>query len=439
MSRLGRRAFLRAAGATVALPFLESLAPRVARAQTARPLRLLAFYVPNGIHMAGWTPAETGPDWRPTPILAPLEPLRADVSILTGLANQPARPDGPGDHASGTGAFLSCAHPFKTEGRDIRNGISMDQVAAEVLGRGAAFPSLQLGSEGGASTGGCDSGYSCAYARNISWAGPATPLAKEVSPQAVFDRLFAGADPTESRRARERRRVYQQSVLDFVRDDARALQGRLGRSDGHKLDEYLTGLRALETRLANVDDTATCGTEDRPESSREIEASVRAMLDVAVLAMRCDLTRVITYMLGNAGSNRVYSFLGIGDGHHQISHHQGRPENQSRLQTIDTWEIGQLAYLLSAMKAVDDGEGQSLLDRSLVFFSSEIEDGNAHRHSNLPVVLAGRAGGAIRSGRHIRYEGGPPLANLFTTMLNALGVPNERFGLDGTGPLPELS
>ena len=436
---ISRRSFLRGAGTAIGLPVLEAMMPSVASAQqmgAPPPRRMLAFYIPNGIHMAGWTPADEGANWTMTPILAPLAGVKDDLLVISGLANQPARPDGPGDHASGTGAFLTVRHPFKTEGRDIMNGISVDQVAANALGDHTAFRSLQLGSEGGSSVGGCDSGYSCAYARNISWASEAQPLPKETNPVSVFDRLFAGADPRDTVEARRKRKLYKSSILDFVKGDAQRLDGKLGTTDRRKLDEYVTGVRELEVRL-NSNDGPACDPGDRPGNNRDIRARVRAMADLMVLAFQCDLTRVITYMLGNAGSNRVYDFLGIGDGHHQISHHQNNPTNLAQLQTINIWEIEQLAYLIERMRSVQEPDG-TLLDNSLVFFSSEIEDGNAHRHSNLPVILAGRGGGLVTPGRHIRFAGNTTIANLFISMLAGASVNVTSFGADGTGPLAGL-
>jgi len=438
---ISRRSFLKGMGTAIALPTLEVMAPSIARAQMmgmGTPRRLLSFYVPNGIVMNQWTPAMEGENFDLPPILQPLSMVKDDILVLTGIQNNPARPDGPGDHASGTGSFLTAAHPFKTEGRDIQNGISMDQVAANAIGEQTSYPSLQLGSEGGSSVGGCDSGYSCAYARNISWSSAATPLPKETSPQAVFDRLFGGFDAAENQAARARRKLYKQSVLDFVREDANQLHAKLGKTDKQKVDEYLTSLREVEMRIQNMEDPQMCTPDPRPGQGGDVRVHVQAMCDLMVMAFQCDLTRIISYMLGNAGSNRTYNFLGIGDGHHQISHHQNNQTNLDQLTTIDTWEIEQLAYLLRRMKSVQEGES-NLLDNSLVFFSSEIEDGNAHRHTNLPIILAGKGGGDIRSGRHVRYTNAPPIANLFISMLQNVGVPQTSFGLEGTGPISNLT
>ncbi len=435
-SSASRRAFLGGATTLLALPFLESVDPRKARAQEARPLRLVTYYIPCGIHMANWTPSAAGASWELTPILAPLADVKEDVLILSGIANLPARPDGPGDHAAGTGTFLTCRHVFKTEGAGIQNGISVDQVAAAQIGQTTRIASMQLGLDGGDSVGDCDSGYSCAYARNISWASETQPLPKTINPEVVWDLLFSGFDPEASAEERAKEKLYRTSILDVVRGQATTLNGKLGTSDRAKLDEYMTGIRELEEKIQAIDTAPACAASDRPPGGLPVPEHARTMADLMVLAMQCDATRVISFMLGNAGSNRSYPFLDVPEGHHELSHHQDNPANFEKLTTIDTWEVEQLAYLLGRMKATPDGaDGETLLDNSLVFFSSEIEDGNSHAHTNLPVIVAGRAGGAIASGRHVVYDGQPPMANLFTTMLNALGVEQDSFGDDGTGSL----
>lgn len=439
---ISRRTLLRGLGASLALPALEAMEPSIAHAQAMgapAPRRLLAYYVPCGIHMPAWRPSGgTGPLATLPPMLSSFEALKQDILVLSRVSNRPAIPDGPGDHASGTGAFLTAAHPFKTEGADIRNGISVDQAAAAHLGQYTTYASLQLGSEGGGATGNCDSGYSCAYARNISWAGPQTPLPKETNPQAVFDRLFSGVDPRETSEARRKRKLYRLSVLDFVRDDTQRLQNKLGRTDRRKMDEYLTGVRELETRINMAEETPVCDPGARPENAGDIRARVRIMTDLMVLAFKCDMTRVITFMLGNAGSNRVYDFLGIGEGHHELSHHQNNAANHQKLQQIGTWEVEQFAYLVQQLKAAPEGNG-SILDNSVLLFSSEIEDGNSHSHIDMPVLLAGKGGGAWRTGRHIRFAQEQTFGNMFISMLGTVGVNTPTFGLDGTQPLPELS
>jgi hypothetical protein len=431
--RLSRRGFLGGAGVALALPFVESVVPRGARAQAA-PRRFLGYYVPNGMRMEHWTPATEGAGYDLPPILAPLAPVQSRVSVITGLYNRPARPDGPGDHASGTGAFLTAAHPYKTEGADIRNGISLDQRLAGQLGAETSLPSLQLGIDGGGSAGVCDSGYSCAYARNISWASETTPLAKLTDPRTVFDRLFAGFDTQASQEDIQRRLRQDQSVLDYVLADVRALSPRLGTTDRRKLDEYMTGVRALETRLAGAASGPSCEPGGRPSADLPFVDHVKVMSDLMVLAFQCDVTRFTTFMLGNAGSNRSYAFIGASGAHHEISHHQGNSDNLNKLTLIDTWEIEQLVYLLQRMEAIDEG-GQSMLDNTLVFFSSEIEDGDSHAHRNMPILLAGAAGGALSPGRHVVYADEPPVADLFLRILHSFGVMAATFGDDGSTPL----
>jgi hypothetical protein len=433
--KISRRRFLGGAGALVGLPFLASLRPRFARGAGTTPRRrFVGFYLPCGIVMNQWTPAQEGAAWT-SPILTPLDPYRDQTLILSGLNNLPGRSDGGGDHAAGTGSFLTCRHVYKTAGPDISNGISVDQVLAPVLSQGLPFPSLELGTDGGSSVGDCDTGYSCAYARSIAWAGPQTPLPKQTSPSAVWDRMFAGYDPDATAAEIAKRQLYRTSVLDGVLDEATSLHGKLGKSDQAKLDEYLTSVRELEERVnspANV-----CRPGDRPEGTLSFPQRSRAMADLMAIAFECDLTRVITFMLGNAGAGTVHSQIGISEGHHELSHHQNSQYNIDRLTQINTWEMGELAYLLGKLRAIDDGEGQTALDNTAVFCSSEIEDGDAHRHSNLPVVLAGGNAAGISTGVHRRYNG-EPLADLFIAVMRALGVDQPTFGDDGTRPLAQI-
>ena len=312
MIQVSRRLFLGGAAAAIALPHL----PTLASTTTKKKPRMLAYYVPNGIQMTGWTPSSEGAEWALTPILQPLADASADVAVkddvlvVSGLRNDPAKPDGPGDHAAGTGSFLTCAHVYKSESH-IVNGISMDQVLANRIGDATRFASLQLGSEGGSSNGGCDSGYSCAYSRNISWAGPHTPLNKLTHPQGLFDLMFGGFDRTASAAERAERQAHKRSILDYVTGDAKHLQSRISAADKHKLDEYLTGLRSLEKSIAGQ-----CGPGDSPPETFDYQQHVKIMTDLMVTAFRCDITRVATFMLNNAGSNRHYPFLGVEGAHH---------------------------------------------------------------------------------------------------------------------------
>jgi hypothetical protein len=308
---------------------------------------------------------------------------------------------------------------------------------ANALGDKTTLRSLQVGIDGGASAGGCDSGYSCAYANNVSWAGPATPLPKLVDPGTVFDRLFAGVDAQATKAELAARLRRNKSVLDYVLADASSLQARVGHTDTHKLDEYMTGVRELEKRISSANSGPICDPGARPPKDFTYQDQVTLMSDLMVLAMQCDVTRFITFMLGNAGSNRGYDFLGVTGGHHELSHHGGDPVKLDALTKIGTWEVEQLVYLLSAMDKVDEGDG-TLLDHSTVFFSSEIEDGDTHAHTNMPILLAGAAGGAFKPGKHITFANEPSVGKLFVSILQAFGLPDTRFGDATDGPLAGL-
>ena len=433
---LSRRRFLAGSvGTLVALPFFRSLWPaRAHAAAVARPVRLFVFYVPNGIVMPMWTPAREGALDVLPPTLQPLLPVKDRVLVLTGLKNLPAIPEGSGGHASGTGAFLTVTHLSDSE-TVIRNNISMDQLAAGALRGQTRFASLELGLDGGNALGFCDGNYACAYARNISWSGPTTPMPKINDPRKAFDRLFAGVDPTATAEERARRQRYGQSVLDRVRGDAESLRDRLGAGDRAKLEEYLTSVRELEQRMSGP--TGACSVEPFVPSP-SLPGQVKAMLDLTVLAYRCDLTRIVTFMLANAGSGRWHSFIGISESHHGLSHHMGDATMKAKLQKIETWEVGQLAYFLQQLRRVPNDDGTTLLDDAMVFFSSELEDANLHRHVNLPVLLCGGGGGALKSGRHVKYPEQPSIASLYLSMLAVMGVDKAKFG-DATTRLGNLS
>ena len=425
----------------IGLPFLESLVPRGARAQAMTgPKRIVFYYVPCGINgstRGDFWPTDTGTNYTLSSMLMPLASLKADFTFVTGLENPLAKPDGPGDHASGTGAFITCQHPFKSDSM-VMLAPSADQIAAAQIGKATRLPSLQLGMDGGSSAGGCDSGYSCAYSRNISWSGVSTPLPKLTSASQVFDQIFAGFDATATAAQRAKRRAYQQSVLDAAIGDATSLQAKLGKTDKAKLDEYLTGIREVERELTAATPGAVCTMPaSKPASSSDFPTAVKTMSDLMVLAMQCDATRIITFMLGNAASNRVYGNLGISRGHHDISHHMSLPDNLGMLQQIGTWELQMFAYLLGKMKAVTEGS-QTMLYNSSVFLSSEISDGNRHNHDDMPVLLAGNGGGAFTPGKHVLYAptSHTKVSNLLTTVLGTMGV-NVNVG-DATGTLPEL-
>jgi hypothetical protein len=415
-----RRAFLGGAAAAITLPWLPSLG---ARAEGEPPVRLLWWYVPNGIHMPAWRPSVVGAGYDLPTILEPLGSMSSEVSVLSGLTNMGGWDERPGDHARGTAAFLTCMRPLY-EG--VVAGISVDQVAAQANGSRTVYPSLQLGTESGGAVGTCDSGYSCAYTRNISWAGPSSPLPKQTSPQAVFDRLFGGFDAGLTEAQRQRREQYRSSVLDHVVGDANTLRGRISADDRLRLDEYLTGVRELEQRLAAG--SGSCEPFARPRAPHDIEEHIDSLTELTVLTLQCDLTRYVTFMLGNAGSNRNYGFIGAAGAHHEISHHQSRQDNFDKLVTIGRWEVERFAHLVRRLSETSDG---SLLDQSLVVFGSEISDGDRHNHDDLPVLLAGRGGGAATPGRHVVYDD-RPISDVYMAMLEAVDVSVDSFGLDGT-------
>ncbi len=439
IKQLNRRAFLRGTGVAIALPMLEAMLPRFADAAGVTPTRLLAYYVPCGIHMQSWKPAAVGRNVALSKTLAPLESVKNSLIVLSGLENVPAQSEGAGDHASGTGSFITATHVVKTEGADIRNGISLDQMVAQKIGNQTRLASLELGMDGGGSAGGCDSGYSCAYARNISWSSPKTPMPKITSPRAVFDRLFAGNNVSESALEAEKRRLLDKSILDYVLADARKLKLKLGANDRSKLDEYLTNIETLEQKLAAPAAGGVCTVTARPgdDSAYNVTQKAELMADLMVTAFQCDITRVQTFMLANAGSGRTYSFIGVDEDHHSCSHHQNLQSNYDKLEKINLWEMQQFAYLLKKLQATSDINGKSLLESSAVFFSSEISDGNRHNHDDLPVLLAGSANGYFDTGRHVNYSSKKPIANLFMSMLDALGAPINQFG-DSTGMLNDL-
>jgi len=440
---LPRRSFLRGTGIALSLPVLEAMLPRTARgAEAQSPVRLAFVFFPNGAIMDSWKPRETGANYMLPETLEPLAALRDDINVISGLAqdNGRAKGDGPGDHARSAASFLTGAHPVKTAGADIRVGISADQAAAEQIGHLTRLPSIELGTERGRQAGGCDSGYSCAYSNSISWKNATTPVAKEIQPRLVFERLFGTADKQGAAASRD---FYRRSILDLVAEDTARLQSKLGRTDQRKLDEYFTGLRDLEQRIqrAEVEARETAGVV-RPNLALpdgvpgDLEQHIRLMFDLMVLAFQTDTTRIATFMVANEGSNRAYSAAGVSDGHHQLSHHQNDQAKVAKIRKIDRFLTTQWGYFVEKLKQVREGE-RTLLDNSLVLYGSGLSDGNRHRHDDLPILVAGRAGGRITTGRHLRLEQETPLNNLFLTMLDCTGAKVPQLG-DSSGLLQEL-
>jgi hypothetical protein len=427
-ARWTRRAFLGGAGVSLALPWLPSLRRGEARADGAPPVRLVHWYCPNGMNMADWTPASAGPGWELTPILAPLAGVRDEVCVLSGLANRPAIDFATGDHPRGTASFLSCAHILQGA---LRAGVSVDQIAATAVGTTTPFPSLQLKLQD--FPGVCDPGYPCVYNETISWASPTTPLPSLAAPQVIFDRLFAGPSPAQSEAERQRRVALRTSILDHAIGQAAALQPALGVEDRARLDAYLTAVRELEIRV-QAPPLASCPAGVRPGATLDVEATMEALTDLMALALRCDLTRFITFMQGHGGSPREMSHIGLPVQHHWASHHMRDPVKLAQLTQIGAWEIGWYARFLDKLRAIPEADG-TLLDHALVVLGSEISDGNDHTHDDMPILLAGRGGGAVTPGRHLVYAG-DPLADLHIATLAVVGVDVAAFGADGTRPLP---
>lgn len=439
---ISRRSVLRYAGGALALPWLESLAA-AAGAASPPPRRMAFLFVPNGMHMPDWTPAEEGPLDKLPPILEPLEGLKSQLTVLSGLTLNGGRSlgDGPGDHARCVASFLTGAHPYKTDGKDIRNGVSVDQLAAAKLGSQTRLPSLELGTEASSQAGRCDSGYSCIYTSNISWRTATSPMTKETNPRAVFDRLF-GSPQGESSPDDSQERRRRKSVLDFVAEDAGNLKRRLNPTDRRKLDEYLFALRQIEQRIEKSEQAAAPESgppgAERPQGvPKDFGEHVRLMMDMIVLAMASDSTRIATFMLTNAGSNRSYPDIGVREGHHTLSHHQNDPAKQAQISKINRYHVSLLGHLLGRLAEVEEAGG-TLLDQSMVMYGSGLADGNRHEHDNLPILLAGRGGGTLRPGRHIRCPKETPLTNLYLAMLDRMGAPVKSMA-DSTGPLESLA
>jgi hypothetical protein len=438
-----RRTMLRGLGTAVSLPLLEAMLPTsraaAAAAQTP-PLRMMFFMVPNGAHMPAWTPSTQGPGFALPATLEPLQKHREYVSVFSGLTLDGARDhgDGAGDHARSGASFLTGAHPRKTDGADIKSSVSVDQVAAQAVGSKSRFASLELGIDGSAQAGNCDSGYSCAYSSNLAWRNESSPLAKENDPSAVFDRLFGNGDSASEGKNRAARIERRKSVLDFVLDDAKALQTRLGTADKRKLDEYLYAVRDVENRMTHSDKLKV-GEDGVPNIARpagiprDWSEHCKLMMDMTALAIRSDATRILTFMFGNEGDNKGYPQIGVPEGHHELSHHGKSEEKQAKVQKINHFHMQHFAYLLDHFAGVEEA-GSQLLDNCLILYGSGISDGDRHNHDDLPIMMVGKGGGRIKKPAHLQYPKDTPLCNLYLWMLNQVGVKADSFG-DSTGVL----
>ncbi len=439
-----RRTFLKGIGATLALPFLDSMVPAFAAPGRTAPHRTPRFavaYVPNGIQMEQWTPGAVGRAFDLPATLEPLAPFRDRLSIVSGLANHPAYPapgEGTGDHVRASATFLTGVHPKKTEGPDIRAGVSMDQLAARVLGADTQLSSLELCLDSNELIGACEAGYSCAYANTLAWRNDTTPLPMENQPRAVFERLFGDSDNT-TRDARLARIQADKSLLDSLVEEVARLQRRLGEGDRVRLDQYLDAIRDVERRIQRAEQQIDVELPAMERPSGGIPPTfaehARLMFDLQVLAFQCDMTRVITFLMSREVSPRTYTEIGISDPHHGLSHHQNNPASMQKLATINRYHVEQLAYFLGRLAETPDGDG-TLLDEVTLLYGCGISDSNLHTHDNLPIALIGGKPGAM--GRHVRVTKDTPLTNLQLTLLDRLGVPLDALG-DSTGRVDLVS
>jgi len=423
----------------LSLPWLEAMLPSSALASSTvpkSPVRMAALYMPNGVNISAWSPQGVGRDFTLSPTLEPLKDLKDEILVLSNLWNQASK-SGDGHYVK-EAAILTCTTIKKTPGADIGNGVSMDQVAAQKIGHETPLPSLELGVTPVAIGVDAVVGYTRVYGSHIAWSSPTTPLAREINPKSAYERLFRAAAGPVGNAAK-----MDTLLLDRVLGDARKLRTQVGSQDRIRLDEYLSTMRSLEERVQRANSTAKrtwkprvpidpkAAPTDRPEDHAE---HVRLMLDMIAVAFQSDTTRIATFMFGNAVSNVSFRFLeGVSAGHHDVSHHQKNADKLRQYQLINRWHIEQYAYLMRKLQSMKEGDS-TVLDNSMILFSSALSDGDRHDPHKLPLVLGGRGGGRIDSGQHLTYAEDSPLANLYVSMLDAFGTPVERFA-DSTGPL----
>jgi hypothetical protein len=447
-----RRHFLRGLGASIWLPAFASMgtsrllaatdgAGKLAATASGAPLRAAFVYFPNGAIPASWWPNGQGADFQLKRTLQPLESLKGLVQVLSGLNHKTAEggPDGAGDHARGNGTFLTGVRLNKSA-TNVRAGTSIDQVLAQKIGHLTRFPSLQLACDAGRKAGACDSGYSCAYQYNLSWSSPTTPMPAESNPRLAFERLFGTGPPGQRLANLQRRRKEQRSILDFALEDARSMQRRLGSRDQEKLDQYLAGVREIETRIEKAErfaDFRDPGVETPVGVPPDYAEHVQLMFDMLILAFQTDSTRVATLMLAHDGSNRSFDQIGISEGHHDLTHHQNRPDWISKVADIDLWYVRQFAKFLEKLQSTKDTDGKTLLHNSMIVYGSGNADANRHTHDNLPIVLAGGGGGTLTPGRFVKH-GSKPLTNLFLSMADRLGLHEVKSFGDSAGRLGDV-
>jgi hypothetical protein len=419
---------------------LESMTPeRMQAAMPALPVRLAVLYMPNGVNVKAWTPEGSGRDFQLSPTLEPLADFKDRIIVTQNLWNAAAK-DGDGHYVKES-SILTSTRISKTLGDDINiHGTSMDQIAAQRAGSATPIPSLELGISPEATGVDNNVGYTRLYASHIAWSSPTTPLAREINPRSVYERLFHAADP------REKDTKQETLLLDRVLDESRALSANLGVDDRRRIDEYMSTLRSLEERTERASSRSktrwkarypVASAAEPPDDPKEYAEHVTLMLDMIALAFRSDTTRIATFMFGNAVSNVNFRFLdGVTRAHHDMSHHSNDPDKLRQYQLINRWHVAQYAYLLGKLRDAKEGE-TNVLDQSAIVFASALSDGNSHNPENLPVVVGGRAGGRIDTGRSLVCLHDTPLSNLWLSLLSAFGTPVERFA-DSTGPLPGI-
>ncbi len=440
---LPRRTFLRGMGTALALPLLDAMVPALsALAQTAaNPVRRLGFvYLPNGVarNFTGinyWTPKGEGTNFEFSPILTPLTPFRDRLLVLSGLAQHQADAfdDGAnGDHTRGTSSWLTGVHPKRTEGADVRNGISADQIAAAAIGKDTALPSLELSIDLNFLAGQCENSYSCAYLNTLAWRTPTTPLPTENNPRVVFERLFGDGGTSAQRLAQAKE---NRSILDSVVEDLARLQSTLGPGDRTKINDYVEAVREVERRIHGVE--ARSADSDLPALSRptgipeRFDEHVKLMYELQWLAFQADITRVVTFMLGRELNFRTYPEIGITEGHHGLSHHQDRPEQLAKYARLNTYQTELFGWFLQKLQSTVEGDG-NLLDHSLFLYGAGLSNPNLHAHYDLPLAVVGGGAGRLKGGRHVTFPAELPMTNLLLSLLDKVGVPAETIG-DSTG------
>jgi len=442
MKALSRRTLLRGLGAAIALPAMDAMAPALASSTLpgGRPNRMGFVYVPNGINKEHWTPDYAGPFRGELPrVIRPLEPFKDRMTMLSNLTNNGGRAwlDGAGDHGRCCGAYLTGVHPLKSSD-EILSGVSADQIVADEVGKRTRFPSLELGIEDARQAGNCDSGYSCAYTNNLAWRSETQPMPPVLNPRELFERLF-GKDAHLSPEERAQRTRFRKSILDFVSEDTRKLRGDLGPTDQRKLDEYLSSIREIERQIQRAEqqnDEIDPGLNKPYGVPADFAEHFKLMSDMMTVALQADLTRVFTFLVTREGSSRPYREIGIPDGHHPLTHHRGEADWIEKVTQINTYHVEQFSKWIKKLSEIEEGDS-TLLDNSMIVYGAGLGDGNRHTHEDLPTIIMGTGAGTIQPGRRVVYRRETPIANMYLSMMDRMGVRSENFG-DSTGRLDRL-